>query len=378
MKKTLAYMFLAAGCVALVACDEPYTKDPNENAAPQVSIRTEEDSPGLGGTRDVLFRDALTGTTTALSRAEGNVMNFEWDGSSLIYPTNFPFIRFNKLLDGSTIETTSKDDLTGRDLGDCGPIPGAVEVVEDGVPVTALRTCYSPSDTLIGIQLLNGATPRQYLRYDTPYSFKVTDKIKDKKGRALEPYSADVRTRPFMLLSASDLAKLNYFYGAPGTGFASIKKAAELPFGTAVLRLVFSGPMQVKLDKNDDPTAGSVAVELGLRTAKLLSIDDQGNETEVTAVNPDSMTAEPGRFTFALDPSAPTTRDTRTVFVYSPQALFGTTDDDSVLPSGDYKIVLPTSVTDNGTVLGTDTAPVPVPLAAQVELTFTIGEKEEE
>lgn len=378
--KSIQYTLAAAGLFALVACDEPYTKDPNENAAPQVTIRAEADLPEgspLVGTRDVLMRDAL-GTATALTRGEGNVMNHEWDNQSLVFPSNYPFIRFNKLLDGSTIETTEKDALTNRDLGNCGPVPGAIEVQEDGDAVTALRTCYSPSDKLVGIQLLNAAgTPRQYLKYSTPYNFTVTANIKDKKGRALEPYTAAVRTRPFMLLVATDAAKLSTFYGAPGTGFASIKKAAELPYGTAVLRLVFSGPMAVKLDKNGDPTAGSVAVEQGLRTAKLISIDADGNETEVTAIDPDTNMAAPGRFTFALNPEAPTTRDTRTVFVYSPQALYGTTDEDSILPPGDYKIVLPTTVTDNGTVLGTDSAPVTVPLAAQVELPFTVGAPEE-
>ena len=61
------------------------------------------------------------------------------------------------------------------------------------------------------------------------------------------------------------------------------------------------------------------------------------------------------------------TRDTRTVFIYTPQMLLGTTDEDSVLPPGDYKIILPITVTDDGSVMG-----APVPLAAPIEIPFTI------
>jgi hypothetical protein len=373
MKATTIIML--AGCVALAACDEPYTVDPNANAPPQVTIRSGSDVPdALQGTRDVLLRDSF-GTTTNLSKSEGDIMNFEWDGKSTAFPSNFPFIRFNKLLDGSTIEKTEIDQLTGRELGQCEPQPGAIEVTEAAVAVTAIRTCYSPSDKLVGVQILDAAgTPRQYLKYDTAYSFKVTANIKDKKGAALEPYSADFKTSKFTLLTASDDGKLVHIYGAPGTGYANIKMD-DVPNGVGVLRLVFSGPMGVGVDANKKPLASTAAVNQNLRNAKLL--DD--TDTEVTVTDPMSGMAVTALFTngSATDPNTAATRDSRVVFVYSPYAITGTDAMSSALPAGNYKIVLPNTVTDNGTVLGTKTAPVTAALDTgtdtQIVIPFTVA-----
>ncbi|MCC6809875.1 MAG: hypothetical protein IT381_20775 [Deltaproteobacteria bacterium] len=358
MKKTL----LCTLIVAAAACAEPYDVDPNADKNPQVTIRG-ADAGDLAGTRDVLMRDPFLPPRTFLTNSDRNVSNFEWDGVSPVYPFNFPFIRFNKLLNGATIEGTAVDELTKRELGNCSPIPGAIEVTEDGAPVANIRTCYSPSDKLVGVQKATATgAAMTYLRYETDYAFTVTENIKDKKGRALERYTAAFTTRPFMPLVASSQSKLVTIWGAPTTGFANLPTDA-LPFHTRALRISFSGPM-----------SGSAAT-LGLRTARLLD----GNGTEVSVVDPksgDQVTAIFTHYGKNQDETAPVTADTRTVFMYSPHSLIG--DGSDGLPDGDYEIVLPTTVTDDGTVMGTKAAPVPVPLKAEVRIPFTVAEEEAE
>ncbi len=351
--KNIALIF---GITLFAACDEGlYTVDENADKPPIVNLRED-------GTRDILMRDS-TGTRTALSAAERRSMIYPWDNASTIYPSNFPYFRFNKLMDGSTIETLRTDELAKKEIGNCGPIPGAIEVLEDGVAVQNLRTCYSPSDKLVGIQIANApvapavvGTPKLFLKYNTDYRYRVTSNIKDKKGAALEDFTANFRVSPFTLLVVSDASKISRLY-ADGTGsFAALAPdAAEVTAPVQQLRFVFSGPM-----------TGPVATA-ALRNVKLLD----SNDVEVTAT--DTTTNE--IISASAEQNANTT-DAREVLLTVPQAILD--GDAGELPPGDYKLVFPVTVTDNGAVMGTSAAPVPVPLAEEIVVPFTVLPAEEQ
>ncbi len=334
--------------VALCACGEPYTVDEHANDPPVVT--------------DVIMRDGVASVASpALVSAELNAAIYVWEDGQEVFPFNFPYVRFNKLMDGYTIETVGKDKLTGRDLGNCGPT-GNITMTADGANVSALRTCYSPSDLLVGVQpsrptATDPFAAYPFLTYGARYTISLTSGITDKGGRALSPYSLSFNVRPFELLRATNAGRSAVIYGAAGTRFAAseIKTLSSASGAGSVVRLVFSGPVSV---------ASLADARFKIGTSDVVQNDENGKPNYGKAARADPF----GHFSAGRDP--------RVVYVMPPQYILS--NGEAGLEPGDYSLVLPvftdmatgarTGVSDDGTVTGS-----PVTLEQELRIDFKVN-----
>lgn len=356
MNSKLSQITASTLCALLIGagCEEPYTKDAPDSVQPAVV--------------DILMRDSVfqidPDGTELIDPYEVDSFTYTWDGTSAVFPSNFPYVRFSRLLDGSTIETTETDELTGRELGQCGPVAGAIEMREEGQPVEFIRTCYSPSDKLIGIQPADeDGNPVLFLKYETDYEIELTSNIQDKLGRPLEAETLAFRTRPFEILTVSDISLSEMVYGAPETAFATVVEAnGSAGILSTVhaneLRILFSGPVQ------------GAAAQLALRDAQLLDDNDQ----PVSALDAEGQSVFSVFTSFSTNAQgqeSPLFVDPRLVVVLTPQYQLSETGADG-LPPGNYKLRFPATISDDGSVTG-----MPVTLGQQVEIPFEVYEPAE-
>jgi hypothetical protein len=357
-----------AMAMALSACDEPYTTDPGANESPKVA--------------SVIIRDAF-GSASNLSASERNAAIYEYcndtaeadEGVSScaaanepIFAFNFPFVVFNKLMQGETIENTPPvDAVTNQPLGNCAPNDnGSVTLTVDGTRVAKTRVCYSPSDRLVSVQpsVATDADPYAafpFLQYESTYNVALTSAIKDKKGAGLAPFSKTFTVRPFGVVAVSDAQRSISVYGAPGTAFeveeAEALHAPDPTLGEGslsgigtVLRVVFSGPV-----------AGATA----LANAATIEIRNASDNSPVTITSGGNNL---GTKILRKDPAGGFNagRDTRVLYVVPPQ--YSASGGDDGLPVGDYILHIPVTVTDDSSVTGTN-----VPLAEAVDVPFSVA-----
>lgn len=370
MLRKLRKLF-AGGALALAACDDPIDRDPNANKDPAVV--------------DIHFADALA--YDSLSQfgegdpvlfqhlVEGTIANIP--ATNQIIPFMYPRVVFNKLMNGDTLELAEKErDFTGgkRELGYCRqPAAPAVVFSAGQTAIPTLKTCYSPSDKILTVQpgveaVNNNDTPdntaddftevsaaTSFLNYGQTYTIAFTPAAKDKKGKSLN-YSGQFVVRPFELLAADDNHGVTIF--AADVWPRAVE--TEIPAGTAAIRFVFSGPISALTDKKGTVTSDPASV---LNVPGVFT-DADGNE--VTAINANSETVR-ARFTQTDPLKTNTTTDPRILYMLHPDYL-AETEAGGFAP-GTYRITLPATFADNGTVTGN-----PVSLGQPIEIEFTVVE----
>lgn len=381
MLRKLQKYFGAGSIVVVMACSDPYQQPINGNSAPKVVDVYGED--------DLSFGPSSTNELTGREQS-GLQAQVPLDGSGTIFPSDYVFVRFNKILDGDTLETTVKDSLTGRQLGQCGAPPGVYTLSGGGLTAPNVRSCYNPSDMLVTVEWADStSTVIPFLHYNSTYTLSLSAAAKDKQGRSVGPFSVSYSISDFELLYASSLSKaVNVFIstsvnGAPAPYGAPIKDSKGDPvyspqygFFDSVssvrgVRLVFSGPVVTQqpatstAPQKDSDSPSLIALQSSASLQKCTDISGTSC-TEYTALDASGKTVK-AKFSGVTLPAtdgttSPVSTDPRIVFMYSPQYVVVPPGQKppklSSFDDGFYQIVIPTNVTDNGTVTGT-----PVPLA---------------
>lgn len=351
-RRVSGFAALLAMTAAMSACSEPYSTGVNADADPAIET--------------LLLKDTL-GTTELAPEEEAAFDNSAYDpavGGSF-FPTSYIWFRSNKLLEGETIEQIGVDELTGKELSQCHAVPGGVTVSEAGADQEFVRACYNPGTRIITAQIADETyTPRTFLNYATDYVFSMSSNITDKRGVAFPQTDIAVRTTPFQLLSVTTTDFSSRIFAAAGSSlaFADGEGPADvIDASSGQFRFLFSGPMHGTDGNEETPTFVAVSSFAG---ARLVNAAD---DTEVTALDAEGNEVH-ALFDFQLDPETPLASDPRIIFMVTPQALVSE-DGTGTLPLGDYRIELPATVSDDGSVTGT-----PVTVAEAIVIPFKVIE----
>ncbi|AKU96978.1 hypothetical protein AKJ09_03642 [Labilithrix luteola] len=341
---------------AVPSCNEPFTEDPNANAPPAVIGVVFRDALDIDDVDDLAGAAAVNGQTPG-----GEASAMYWfrqnvptplAGPVSVYPSQFPQIVFNKLMDGSTIELAQIDPITHQPQGFCAPAPGSpITMAQGETRVALLRTCYSPSDKLVTVQPASAMSEPpnmppaiHFLAYGATYTVTVTDAVRDKQGRSIgpamagtAPFSVTMNVGPFALFSVTDVGETGaqpsgptvttYLYGAD-VAFAD-EVTQTLPAGTRALRMVFTGPIA------PPPNADGTVPEVTYPGFAIHRADADFNEGDALSVH---FTTSDGRAD-----NAPGTTDPRVLFAYAPGRAF---------LAGNYVLSIPLSFSDDGSVTG--------------------------
>ncbi len=445
--KKLRKFLIGSALLGVAACNEPVGQALNPNAQPAVDLLVFRDSIAYQGIAslntaekaadnlDVGTFSQINASTTNLDDTTtpfpddpidtGYIPNTSFqlpDGANTndvtvttpVYPFNHPRIQFNKLIDGDTLETTSKDAGTGRQLGDCGAEPNTLDMTYGkGVTtdVPSLYACYSPSDRLVTAEPEDSnGNPLLFLQYNTPYTFTASNSIKDKNKLGLTPYSVNFTTGPFELLYVTDASNSTIVWAAESTGISVDTTPGDanqvtLPSDTQMLQFIFSGPVTRSLPVDStgapvNPNAAPAGTDgfnaavdptptLNNYVLPIVTADDQGG-AEVTAT--DGTTTDRAQFgvsfPLASDKAADlATNDPRVLILYHPNFLLtsgagatGTNgfecQDQTPKATCNFTVHIPNTFTDNASVSGT-AEPLAIPsdelnATNELAITFTI------
>jgi|GEM_PF-5457675 len=186
-KQFIAPLLVSA---TLGACSEPYSVDPNANKDPVIE--------------GVFLMGHLPTTDVQHPNPTVPYENFDFDLDNQIFNSYQQLsIRYNKLIKGDTVEKVDyKDPATKRMQGNCNAPDGVFEVKEADKVLQIKKACYWVSDRLTKFELARPGSDKaiSYFKYNTEYTLSVSDKVKDKKGKALTPYTQILKTSPFRLM----------------------------------------------------------------------------------------------------------------------------------------------------------------------------------
>jgi hypothetical protein len=412
MLKKLRKMWLGGALLGLAACNEPYQQPLNPNAQPAVVLADFRDAvsyngdgtlPGAAGsafnlevgTSDAVnspdaatpdetgFTGSVYGSvivagteanppasitlapTQPVTPGNGNgvpgVSTVARD--ALIYPFMAPRIEFNKLMNGDTIEKTVADPATGRQLGQCVMQPGALTLSYTGPEGNgtepSVLACYSPSDLLITTTAALPPTddgtpnPKDFLQYSANYTLTTGTTIKDKQNKTLTPFTLKFTTSPFELLFVNDLASGTTAWASPDSGFGidgtdPTNLIDDTSADPQVLQLIFTG----SVIPTDTVLNTDVLNGVGTPPAPpVVFVVDDTNDTE-TALSQGGVAPFFGVEIPAFETS-PDSTDPRILLLYHPNFVVSQGQDPGGFAAGHYRVHLPLTFTDNGTVTGT-------------------------
>lgn len=420
MLKKLRKMWLGGALLGLAACSEPYQQAVNPDAQPAVVLAAFRDANSFNlqgalpisamlnldvAPQDVIvpsnsadspdYSFIVTDGTAAAPPANMTITPADTTSAgnlstparpAVVYPFQAPRIEFNKLINGDTVEQTSLDKTTGRQLGKCVMVPGALTLnytPANGAPAGAepsLQACYSPSDYLVTTTAAEAdGTPKSFLQYSSVYTLATGSELKDKQNKVVTPYKLNFTTGPFELLYATDFASAKALWYAADTGLQKTCKVdtdcgldghcdprgvcakliSDKKKDPQIISLVFSGPIApVEAAKQPDPavvppvydTDPSVLLNT---TATVFQIDDEtGIATEVAT---GTQHAYFGIQT-AYDVDGPDVTDPRILLIYHPDLIASGGKAKTGFVAGHYRVALPVSadpasgVSDDGTV----------------------------